>query len=44
MRLVIAFVATIAMLVLAACNRSDDDGPHRGVSGPYIGGGVGFAR
>jgi hypothetical protein len=41
MRLV---VATIAMLVLAACNRSNDDSPHRGLSGPYIGGGVGGSR
>jgi hypothetical protein len=41
MRLVIAFVAAIAVLAPAACSEPNGDGPHRTPSGPYIGGGVG---
>jgi hypothetical protein len=44
MRLVIVFVA-IGSLALGACSGSNnDDGPHRGQSGPYIGAGGGFAQ
>jgi hypothetical protein len=38
MRLVITFLAAVAMLGLAACSGSDSDGSHRGQSGPYGGG------
>jgi hypothetical protein len=44
MRLVIAVAAAVAVLALAACGCSDGDDPHRGLSGPYIGGGVGGSR
>jgi hypothetical protein len=40
----IAPVAAAAVLVLAACGGSDGDSldlPHRGETGPYVGGGVG---
>jgi hypothetical protein len=38
MRLMITLIAALA---LAACSESNGDSPHRGQSGPYIGGGVG---
>jgi hypothetical protein len=46
MRMLIILVAALSVIALMACSRSDDGlgQPHRGQSGPYIGGsaGVGF--
>jgi hypothetical protein len=44
MRKVIVFIATVAVLALAACIGSGSDGPHRGQSGVYIGAGGGLSQ
>jgi hypothetical protein len=44
MRMVIVFVAAVAVLALVACRGSNSDGPHRGQSGVYIGAGGGFSQ
>jgi hypothetical protein len=41
MRLMIVLIAMVAVLALAACSRSDVDGPHRGQPAFYDWGGGG---